>query len=156
MPIPPVCHPYAFVGSDAFPYIDEKSNTLAWDAPYETGRAHPRGAGTHAKILRLVREQNVIPLMDAVAKMSYHPAKFIEDTVLSMRKRGRMQTGMIADITIFNPDTVTDNSDYPVGKAGLPCTGIPYVIVNGTVVVRDSKVLKEVYPGQPIRARVLD
>ena len=38
----------------------------------------------------------------------------------------------------------------------LPSTGIPYVIVNGTVVVKNSKVLKDVYPGQPIRNAVLD
>ena len=45
---------------------------------------------------------------------------------------------------------------YPIGKAGLPSTGIPYVVVNGTIVVKDSEVLKDVYPGQPIRGRVLD
>jgi N-acyl-D-aspartate/D-glutamate deacylase len=72
-----------------------------------------------------------------------------------MRRRGRVQPGMIADITIFNPATVTDNSDYPAGKASLPSTGIPYVIVNGTVIVKDSKVLKDVYPGQPIRNAIL-
>jgi len=41
-------------------------------------------------------------------------------------------------------------------KGALPSTGIPYVIVNGTVVVEDSKVLESVYPGQPIRRPVLD
>ena len=70
----------------------------------------------------------------------------------SCRFSGRIQPGAIADITIFDPDTVTDNSDYPIGKSGLPSTGIPYVIVNGTTVVKDSKVLKGVYTGQPIRA----
>ena len=148
--------PYCFVGSDAFPYIDEKGKPLPWDAPYTAGRAHPRGAGTHAKTLRLVRETHAIPLMDAIAKMTLMPAQFLEETVPSMRQRGRVQPGAIADITIFDPDTVRDNSDYPVGKAGLPSTGIPYVIVNGTIVVKDSKVLKDVYPGQPIRGRILD
>jgi len=60
--------------------------------------------------------------------------------------------GMDADITIFDPKKVKDNSTNAMG--GLPSTGIPYVIVNGTVVVKDSKVLKGVYPGQPIRASV--
>ena len=41
-------------------------------------------------------------------------------------------------------------------KNGLPSTGIPYVVVNGTIVVKDSKVLKGVYPGKPIRNKVLD
>ena len=62
-----------------------------------------------------------------------------------------MGKGMIADITIFDPATVTDNASIKVGTNGLPSTGIPYVIVNGTIVVKDSKVLKDVNPGQPIR-----
>ena len=60
-----------------------------------------------------------------------------------------MQEGMVADITIFDPETVTDNATYEKGT--LTSTGIPYVIVNGTIVVKDSEVLKGVNPGQPIR-----
>ena len=60
-----------------------------------------------------------------------------------------MQVGMVADITIFDPKNVTDNATYLKGT--LPTTGIPHVIVNGTVVVKDSKVLPDAYPGQPIR-----
>ena len=69
-----------------------------------------------------------------------------------MAQKGRIQVGADADITIFDADTVTDNSTMQ--QAGLPATGIPYVIVNGTVVVKDSKVLKDVYPGKPIRAAI--
>ena len=39
-------------------------------------------------------------------------------------------------------------------SGGLPSTGIPYVVVNGTIVVKDSKVLKDVFPGKPIRLPV--
>ncbi len=60
-----------------------------------------------------------------------------------------MQRGMVADITVLDPATVRNNSTYAEGTK--PTTGIPFVIVNGTVVVRDSKVLTDVYPGQPIR-----
>jgi N-acyl-D-glutamate deacylase len=56
---------------------------------------------------------------------------------------------MIADITIFDPETVTDKATYEKGT--LPSEGIPYVVVNGTIVVKDSQVLKGVNPGQPIR-----
>jgi N-acyl-D-aspartate/D-glutamate deacylase len=66
-----------------------------------------------------------------------------------MQERGRMQEGMVADITIFDPENVTDNSTYTKGT--VPTTGIPYVLVNGTVVVKDSKVLPDVFPGRPIR-----
>ena len=58
---------------------------------------------------------------------------------------------MVADITIFDPKTVRDNATYTAGENGLPSTGIPYVLVNGTIVVKDSKVLKGVNPGQSIR-----
>lgn len=69
-----------------------------------------------------------------------------------MAKKGRLQVGADADITIFDPATVRDNSTMQLG--GLPSTGIPCVVVNGTVVVKNSKVLKGVYPGQPIRRAV--
>ena len=68
-----------------------------------------------------------------------------------MQLRGRMQEGMVADVTIFDPETVTDNADYVAGTNGLPSTGIPYVLVNGVVMVRDSEVVDGTFPGQPIR-----
>ena len=68
-----------------------------------------------------------------------------------MQIRGRMQEGMVADVTIFNPDTITDNATYVLGENGRPSTGIPYVLVNGVIVVRDSQVQDGVFPGQPIR-----
>ena len=94
--------------------------------------------------------------MEAIAKLSYLQAKFLEDMVPDMKLRGRLKSGSVADITIFDPATVTDNATFDQGKNSLPSTGIPHVIVNGTVVVKDSKVLKGVYPGQPIRNAVLD
>ncbi|NND28144.1 MAG: hypothetical protein HKN97_06125, partial [Myxococcales bacterium] len=54
-------------------------------------------------------------------------------------------------ITVFDPATVQDNGTLEPGKNLLPSTGIPYVVVNGTIVVKDSKILKGVCPGQPIR-----
>lgn len=123
---------------------------FAWDTPYEKlPNMHPRGAGSRGKSLRLGRENN-IPLMQTLAQLSYDSAKHLGYMGLeSMKVRGRMQEGMVADITIFDPEKVTDNATYQKGT--LPTTGIPYVIVDGVVVVKDSKVLKDVYPGQPIR-----
>jgi len=71
--------------------------------------------------------------------------------VLPMKLRGRMQHGMVADITIFDPEKVTDNSTYKAGEQGLPTAGIPYVIVNGKMVVKNSEFQKGVWAGQPIR-----
>jgi hypothetical protein len=145
-----------FVGSDGVPFEDDQGGLPAWDAPYGVGKGHPRGAGSHAKVLRLVRERNVVPLMEAIAKLSYLQARFLEDMVPDMKHRGRLKPGAVADITVFDPATVTDNAGWDAGKNSLPSTGIPYVIVDGAVVVRDSKVLEDVFPGQPIRNAVLD
>ena len=84
-------------------------------------------------------------------QLSYWTAKHLGDTGLeAMKQRGRVQVGKIADLALFDPKTVQDNATYKVGENGLPSTGIPYVIVNGTVVVKDSEVLP-VKAGQPIR-----
>ena len=57
--------------------------------------------------------------------------------------------GASCTAVVYYPATVTDNATYEKGT--VPSTGIPYVIVNGTVVVKESTVLKDVTPGQPIR-----
>jgi N-acyl-D-aspartate/D-glutamate deacylase len=109
----------------------------------------PRLAGTHGTCFRLAREHD-IPLMQVLAASSYNPAMYLGNTGLeAMQERGRLQEGMVADLVVLDPLTVTDNSTYAQGT--LPTTGIPYVIVNGTIVVNDSEVLKDVNPGQPIR-----
>src|SRR5210317_2318593 len=152
-----LAHPTAIIASDAMQYTHKSDRKLAraWDTPYDQMNGHPRGAGTRGRLLRLVREDDLMPLMLAISKITFMPAKFLADNGIDqMATKGRMQVGMDADITIFDPDKVTDNSTNQNGA--LPSTGIPYVIVNGTVVVKDSKVLKGVYPGQPIRNPVLD
>lgn len=152
-----LAHPTTIIGSDAFPAVYKEDGSFAqdWDTPFDSVNSHPRGAGTHARILRLVREEKLMPLMLAISKMTFLPAKFLQENgVPQMANKGRIQLGKDADLTIFDPDTVKDNSTPQMG--GLPSTGIPYVVVNGTIVVKDSKVLQDVYPGQPIRGRVLD
>ncbi|MEK6248749.1 MAG: hypothetical protein N2C12_11255, partial [Planctomycetales bacterium] len=132
---------------------DSMVSGLAWDddimGKYQ---GHPRTAGAHAKTLRLGREQDV-PLMQSLSQLSYWTALHLGDAGLdAMKQRGRMQVGMVADITMFDPDTVTDNATYKSGKQGLVSTGIPHVIVNGHFVVRDSKTSdKRPTVGQPIR-----
>jgi len=134
--------------TDGMPMLPD--DDLTWDTPYDKlPNTHPRAAGSYAKALRLARENN-IPLMQIVAMSSYNTARPLGEMGLkSMQERGRMQEGMVADITVFDPDTVTDNATY--AKGTLPSTGIPYVVVNGVIVVKDSQVLKGVNPGQPIR-----
>ena len=142
--------PGVVLASDAMPAAFGLWDQLPWDVNYDDlPNVHPRVSGTRAKALRMARENN-IPLMQIIAIASYNSAKYLGKTGLkAMDERGRMQEGMVADIAIFDPENVTDNSTYEKGL--VPTTGIPYVLVNGTIVVKDSKVLPDVYPGQPIR-----
>jgi len=138
------------VASDSMPGLDIEGKFLSWDSPYEEYAGHPRTAGSHAIVLRIARE-NGVPLMHSLSQLSYWPAKHLGDTGLeSMKVRGRLQEGMVADITIFDAENVTENATYTMGEQGLPSSGIPFVLVNGQVVVRDSVVLK-VNAGQSIR-----
>ena len=140
--------PGVSIVTDGMPMIPD--DELTWDTPYDKlPNTHPRAAGSYARALRLARE-NGIPLMQIIAMTSYNSARPLGRMGLkSMQQRGRLQEGMIADITVFDPETVTDRATYEKGT--LPSQGIPYVVVNGTLVVRESKVLKGVNPGQPIR-----
>ena len=72
-----------------------------------------------------------------------------------MKKRGRVEEGAVADITVFDPKTVTENSGPEVGRNSLPSTGIPYVVVNGTVVV-DKSVVQRVAAGVAIRNPIVE
>ena len=154
--------PSVCIGTDAVPYIDanathdaEGATTVPYDTPASKAHGHPRGSGTNAKVFRYVREQKLMPLMTAVAKSSYLLCKFMEECgVPQMATKGRVQVGADADITIFNPDTITDNATRENGA--LASSGIPHVIVNGVPVVKDSKIVEGVYPGKPIRRPVTE
>jgi len=139
------------IGSDGMPLIPDDG--LNWDTPYDKiPNTHPRFSGSFAKVLRLARE-NDVPLMQAVSMTSYNYAKPLGDMGLkAMQVRGRMQEGMVADITIFDPATVRDNATF--AKGTLPSTGIPHVIVNGIIVMKDSEPVKRFDAGQPIRFEV--
>jgi len=151
-----LAHPDVLVGCDCFPFADSNGKFVSdWDTPWDKANTHPRTVGAHGKVLRLTREKNLMPLMTAISKMSFQYADFLANNgVPQMAHKGRIQKGADADITIFDPATVRDNSSLDQGKNALPTTGIPYVVVNGTIVVKDSKVQKGVFPGKPVRMPV--
>jgi len=93
------------------------------------GRPHPRFYGTFPRVLGMyVRERHVLELPDAVRKMTSLSAQ-----ITGLTDRGFLRPGMAADITIFDPATVCDQATFE-DPAQYP-QGIPYVIVNGAVVV---------------------
>jgi cytosine/adenosine deaminase-related metal-dependent hydrolase len=142
--------PHMVVASDAVMGVDKDGNFLPYNAPATDYAGHPRTVSSYSTTLAQAREQGV-PLMFTLSQLSYWNAKHLGDTgLVAMQKRGRLQEGMIADITIFDADKVEPTATYKAGENGLPPKGIPYVIVNGTVVV-DKGVVQDVRPGQPIR-----
>ena len=112
--------------------------------------SHPRGAGTFSKVLgRFVREREVISLMEAIEKMSLMPSQRLENADPNMKLRGRLQEGCIADITIFNPETIIDHATILDGAQYSE--GVEYVIVSGTVVLSEGELVEGPTPGLPIR-----
>lgn len=126
--------PGVMIASDGMPY-----------APL----AHPRTAGTFSRVLsKYVRDDKVVDLMTALAKMTLLPAQRLETVAPMMRLKGRIQVGADADITVFNPATITDKASFEKGLAFSQ--GVEYVIVNGTIVLKNGKTVASVFPGQPI------
>jgi hypothetical protein len=112
---------------------------------------HPRGAGTFARVLgRYVRERGALPLMTAIRKMTLMPAQRLETRVRSARAKGRLSPGADADITIFDPVTVIDDATYEA--PARTSRGIVHVLVAGTAVIRDGRVVEGAVPGKPVRA----
>jgi dihydroorotase/N-acyl-D-amino-acid deacylase len=94
---------------------------------------HPRSYGTFPRILGdFVREKKVIPLEDAIRKMTSATARR-----LSIPDRGLLQEGLFADLVVFDPATIADNATYDKPHQ-LP-SGIRYVIVNGAIVMKDGQ-----------------
>jgi dihydroorotase len=134
-----VAHPGVIIASDGVPFIN--------------GRAHPRGAGTYARILgRYVREKKVLSLSQAIAKMSLLPARRLEASVPMMRKKGRIKVGADADLTIFDPARVIDRATF--AEPAQASAGIVHVLVNGTFVVRNEELEPGAVPGLPVRRPV--
>ncbi|MFN0180224.1 MAG: amidohydrolase family protein [Gemmatimonadales bacterium] len=119
--------------------------------PFINGTGHPRGAGTYARILgRYVREQKVLGLMDALARMTILPARRLEPHVPMMARKGRVAVGADADLTVFDPARVVDRSTF--AEPALRSEGIPHVLVNGTFVVRNGQLVTGALPGRPVRS----
>lgn len=113
--------PWCAVGSDG--------SALAVEGPLRRGNPHPRSFGTFPRVLGLyVRERAVLRLEDAVRKMTS-----LNATRLGLRDRGTLRPGAFADVTVFDPATVTDRSTYTAPFQYSE--GIEYVVVNGRVVL---------------------
>ena len=108
------------------------------------GVPHPRSYGNNARILgRYVREQKLLTLEDAVRKMTSLPVK-----TFKLGERGELRPGFIADLVVFDPATVRDESVYD--DPHHYATGFSDVIVNGVPVIR-AGALTGARPGGPVK-----
>jgi N-acyl-D-amino-acid deacylase len=95
--------------------------------------AHPRAYGNFARVLgKYVRDEKVIPLEEAVRKLSALPA-----SNLKLRKRGELKTGYFADVIVFDPLEIRDHATFE--KPHQYATGMKHVFVNGKQVLRDGE-----------------
>ncbi|MGA8440056.1 MAG: amidohydrolase family protein [Candidatus Sulfotelmatobacter sp.] len=112
-------------------------------------KGHPRNAGTYSRVLaQYVREKGTITLMDALRKMSLMPAEMLERSTPAARQKGRLQEGADADIVVFNVSTITDRSTFE--KPMEPSVGVRYLVVAGTLIVDEGKIVPNVFPGRPL------
>jgi N-acyl-D-amino-acid deacylase len=110
--------------------IASDGSAINLEAP---GVPHPRNYSTNARVLGYyARDQHVLTLEDAVRKMTSLPAQ-----ILGLTDRGQVHTGFAADIAIFDPVKVGETNSFEKPKS-YP-EGIPYVIVNGVLVIDQGR-----------------
>ena len=117
--------PWMAFGSD--------SETLAPEGVFLKSNPHPRAYGTFARLLgRYVRDENVIPLEEAIRRLTSFPAEN-----LGLKDRGSLAPGYFADVAIFDPATIRDHATF--AEPHQYSTGVVHVIVNGVPVLVDGE-----------------
>src|SRR5262249_33617356 len=107
------------------------------------GTAHPRGSGTFARVLsEMVRKRKLLSLEEAVHRMTGLPAEAIG---LDKLGRGRIQSGMAADLCVFDPERVVDTATFD--RPNRLAEGFEWVAVNGEL-VRDGATFRSVRAGR--------
>lgn len=113
--------PFVSIGSDG--------TAVATEGPLARGNPHPRYYGTFPRVLgRYVRDEKIITMEEAIRKMTSANAAKIR-----IYDRGLLRTGLAADVTIFDAESIIDHSTFE--KPHQYSTGVEYVIVNGNVVL---------------------
>jgi N-acyl-D-amino-acid deacylase len=117
--------PYMSFGSDA--------GSMAPEGVFLNSSTHPRAYGNFARVLgKYVRDEKVIPLEEAVRKLTSLPA-----SNLKIKKRGSITEGNFADLAIFNPETIQDHATF--AEPHQLSTGMVHVFVNGEQVLKDGE-----------------
>jgi N-acyl-D-amino-acid deacylase len=119
----------------ALPWVsyDSDAASLAPEGVFLRSNPHPRAYGTFARLLgKYVRDEQVIPLEEAIRKLTSFPA-----ATLHLKRRGSLAPGHHADVVVFDPATITDHATFE--QPHQYATGMVHVLVNGTLVLRDGE-----------------
>ena len=120
-----VALPWVSFGSDAA--------SEAPEGPFLLSQPHPRAYGNFARVLgKYVREEKVIPLAEAIRKLSGLPAEN-----LGIRERGLLREGYFADVVVFDPAKIADHATFE--RPQQYATGMRHVFVNGAQVLADGE-----------------
>lgn len=124
--------------------LTHRLTSICTDGLYTGGKPHPRTFGTYPKFLgEFVRDKKWMTLETAIHKISGLPARRFR-----LKKRGTLEAGNWADITVFDPAVINTLSDYDEPEHAP--TGIVHVLVNGQLTVRNGSVVGEA-AGVPVR-----
>ena len=105
--------------------------SLSYDRSITTSVPHPRNFGTFPRFLQMVREEKLMSLQDAIYKITGLPAETV-----GLRDRGILKAGKVADITVFDPNHVKNNSTFMESR--VRPQGIIHVLVGGKFALRDG------------------
>ncbi len=117
--------PHMSFGSDA--------GSLAPEGVFLKSSSHPRAYGNFARLLgKYVRDENVIPMEEAIYKLTHQPASH-----LGVQDRGLLKAGHFADVVVFDPATIQDHATF--AEPHQLATGVEHVFVNGVQVLKDGE-----------------
>jgi N-acyl-D-amino-acid deacylase len=119
----------------AIPWVSFGSDgaAMAPEGVFLNSQPHPRGYGNFARLLgKFVREERVIPLEEAIRKLTSQPA-----SNLGIKNRGKLEVGYFADVVAFDPTEIRDNATFE--QPHQLATGMVHVFVNGVQVVNDGQ-----------------
>lgn len=119
-----LAEPFVSIGSDA--------SLRAPQGPLSHDHPHPRAYGSHAKFLRAALDGKTVPLPEAIRKMTALPAE-----QFGLEKRGLLKKGYAADLAIFDPDTIKENTTY--ANPHQLSSGMRHVIVNGVQTLENDE-----------------
>jgi N-acyl-D-amino-acid deacylase len=107
--------------------------SMATEGVFLKSSTHPRAYGNFARLLgKYVREEKIIPLEEAIRRLTWLPARN-----LKLDRRGALKPGFLADVVVFDPGSVQDHATFD--KPHQYSAGMVHVFVNGTPVLKDGE-----------------